>query len=199
MKFTTLSATVAALLTVPALSQAEFNYSGAEFNYLLDAEIDGGPVSVDGDGFGFGGSFEITDNFFIAANYEDYDLDFDISADWLEIGGGYAHMISDDLDFVATLSMVDVEISSNFGSAEDDALALGGGIRARLSDSIEVDAMLEWYDFDEGDSDTSLDLRGRYYFSDSFSLQAKMNLGSDFETIAIGVRTEFGGSGTVAE
>ena len=68
-----------------------------------------------------------------------------------------------------------------------------------VSDSIEVDAILEWYDFDEGDSDTSLDLRGRYYFSDSFSVQAKMNLGADFETIAIGVRTEFGGSGTVAE
>jgi opacity protein-like surface antigen len=182
------------LLTLPALSQAEFNYTSAEANYLLDVEFDGGMASVDGDGLGVGGSFEIADNFFIAGSYEDFDLDFDINGDWLEIGGGYFHELNPDLDFIATLSFVDVELSSNFGSADDDALALGGGIRTKLSDAIEVDAMLEYFDFDEGGSDTSVELRGRYYFNPGFAIQAKMNLGADVETIAIGVRSEFGGS-----
>ena len=199
MKLWTLTGTAAALLTLPALSQAEFNYTSAEANYLLDVEIDGGLANVDGDGLGVGGSFEIADSFFIGGSFEDFDLDFDISGEWLEIGGGYFHELNPDLDFVATLSFVDVEISSNFGSAEDDAIALGGGIRTRLSDSIEVDAMLEYYSFDEGDSDTSLDLRGRYYFSPEFAVQLRMNLGSDIETIAIGVRSEFGGSPTTTE
>lgn len=194
MKLRTLTGTAAALLTLPALSQAEFNYTTAEANYLLDVEVDGGLANVDGDGFGVAGSYEIADNFFIGGSYDDFDLDFNISGDWLEIGGGYFHELSPDLDFVATLAFVDVELSSPFGSADDDALALGGGIRTRLSDSIELDAMLEYYDFDEGDSDTSLDLRGRYYINPEFAVQLKMNLGSDFETIAIGVRGEFGGS-----
>jgi opacity protein-like surface antigen len=194
MKLWTLTGTAAALLTLPALSQAEFNYTTAEANYLLDVEIDGGLANVDGDGLGVGGSFEIADNFFIGGSYEDFDLDFEINGDWLEFGGGYFHELNPDLDFVATLSFVDVELSSPFGSAEDDALALGGGIRTQLSDSIQLDAMLEYYDFDEGDSDTSLDLRGRYYINPEFAVQLRMNLGSDFETIAIGVRGEFGGS-----
>ena len=194
MKLWTLTGTAAALLTLPALSQAEFNYTTAEANYLLDVSIDGGLADVDGDGLGVGGSYEIADNFFIGGSFEDFDLDFDISGEWLEVGGGYNHELNPDLDFVATLSFVDVEISSNFGSAEDDALALGGGIRTRLSDSIEVDAMLEYYSFDEGDSDTSLDIRGRYYFSPEFAVQVRMNLGSDIETIAVGVRGEFGGT-----
>jgi hypothetical protein len=178
-------------LTLPALSQAEFNYTSAEANYLLDVEIDG---DSDGDGFGIGGSYEIADNFFIAGSYEDVDLDNDNSLDWLEVGGGYFHELNEDLDFVATLSYVDIEISTRFGSFDDDALALGGGIRAKLADALEVDAMLEYYSFDELDSDTSLELRGRYYFNPGFAVQMKMNLGSDIETIAVGVRSEFGGS-----
>ena len=199
MKLWKLTGAAAALLTLPALGQAEFNYTSAEFNYLLDVEVDAGPFSVDGDGIGVAGSYTIADGFFISGSYEDFDLDFNINGDWLEIGGGYFHTLNEDLDFVATLNWVDVEISTNFASADDDALALGGGIRARLSDDIEVDAMLEYYDFDEGDSDTSLELRGRYYFNPEFSLQLKMNLGSDFETIAIGVRSEFGGRRSSAQ
>jgi opacity protein-like surface antigen len=191
MKLWTLTGTAAALLILPALSQAEFNYTTAEANYLLDVEFDG---DLDGDGLGIGGSYEIAESFFIFGSYEDFDLDFDINGDWLELGGGYFHELNEDLDFVATVSYVDVELSSNFGSADDDALGLGGGIRAKLADSLEVDAMLEYYDFDEGDSDTSLELRGRYYFSPEFAVQLKMNLGADIETIAIGVRGEFGGS-----
>lgn len=194
MKLWTLTGTAAALLALPALSQAEFNYTTAEANYLLDVEVDLGGADVDGDGLGVGGSYEIAENFFIGGSYEDFDLDFDISGDWLEFGGGYFHELNPDLDFVATLNFVDVELSSNFGSADDDAIALGGGIRTQLSDSIQVDAMLEYYSFDEGDSDTSLDLRGRWYINPEFAVQLRMNLGADVETIAVGVRGEFGGS-----
>jgi opacity protein-like surface antigen len=194
MKIWKLTGAAAALLTLPALSQAEFNYTSAEFNYILDVEIDGGSFNVDGDGIGIGGTYEIADGFYIGGSYEDYDLDFNINGDWLEIGGGYFNTLNEDLDFVATLSYVDVELSSGGDSADDDALSIGAGIRARLSDEIEVDAMLEYYDFDELDSDTSIELRGRYYINPEFAIQLKANLGSDFETISIGVRGEFGGS-----
>jgi len=191
MKLRTLIGTATALLAIPALSQAEFNYTSAEFNYV-DVDVDVGPFNIDGDGFSFGGTYEITDDFFIGGMYEDYDLDFGIDGEWMEIGGGYFHELQNDLDFVATLNWVDVEVSAGNQSADDDALAIGGGIRARLSDDIEVDAMLEYYDFD--DSDTGIELRGRYYISPEFAVQLKANFGTDFETIAIGVRGEFGGS-----
>jgi hypothetical protein len=44
---------------------------------------------------------------------------------------------------------------------------------------------------DEGDSDTVLELSGRYYFKDNLAVTAKLNFGSDFQTLGIGIRTEF--------
>jgi opacity protein-like surface antigen len=181
------AAAVAIPVTSLAQSESPFSYTVAEFSYIVDIEVD--PSSIDGDGFSLGGTFTVADSFFVGGSYEDYDFDRGISGEMLEIGGGYFHNLNPDLDFVATLHFVDVEFSP--GNASDDGLALGGGIRAALSDDIEVDAMLKFVDMDAGDSDTSVELRGRYYFSDEFAVQLQIDLGGDFETIGVGVRAEF--------
>lgn len=191
MKLRTLVGTATALLALPAVSMAEFNYTSAEFNYVLDVEIDVGPGSIDGDGFSLGGSYEIADNFFISGYYDDYSLDFNVDGEWLEVGGGYFHTLDDDLDFVATLSYAELELSSGGMSTDTDGIVLGGGIRAQLGDKLQVDAMLEYFDFEN--SDTGIELRGRYYINPQFSAQLKLKVVSDVEIISIGVRTEFGG------
>lgn len=176
-------------LTVPGLALAEFNYTSAEFDLVADVEFDS--TSVDGDGFAIAGSYTIADGFFIAGSWTDADLDLGIDGELLTIGGGYFHTLDEDLDFVATLSLVDAEVSVGNFSADDDALSIGGGIRARLSDVIEVDAMLEYQDWDLSDNDTSVTIRGRYYFSEGMAAQVGIRAAGEIETLSIGIRGEF--------
>jgi len=190
MNIRTLYGSAAALLILPGVGLAEFSYTSAEFSYV-DVEVDAGPFSVDGDGFSLGGTVKVADSFYIGGSFDDYDLDYGIDGELLEIGGGYFQPLDDDIDFVATFSYLDAEVSAGNASADDDGFQIGGGVRARLADSVEVDAMLEYANMDEGGSDTGIDLRGRYYISDEFAVQAKFTFGTDFETISIGVRGEF--------
>lgn len=189
MKIKAIAAAASLGLVAPGLALAEFNYTSAEFDLVADIEFDSN--SVDGDGFSIAGSYTITDGFYIAGSWTDADLDFGLDGEVMTIGGGYFHNLDEDLDFVATLSLVDAEVSFGSFSGDDDALALGGGIRARLSDVIEVDAMLEYMDWDNSDNETSALIRGRYYFSDGLAAQLGVRIGGEIETLSIGIRGEF--------
>jgi hypothetical protein len=190
MRIGTLIGAAFALAALPGISQAQFNYTSAEFNFV-DVDLDFGPIDVDGDGFSVGGTFTVAENFFIGGSWENYDFDGGVDGEWLELGGGYFHSLSEDLDFVATLNFVDVEVSSRNVSIDDDGLALAGGIRVKLADSVEVDALIEHVNMDESDSDTGIEIRGRYYFSEEFAVQVKLSTVNDFDTFSIGIRGEF--------
>jgi hypothetical protein len=189
MNLRTLCGSAALLLILPGVGMAQFNYTSAEFNYVFDVEVD--DSSLDGDGLSIGGTFTIAESFYLGGSYDDYDLEAGWDGELLELGGGYFHSLDDDLDFVATFSFVDAEVSNRNFSFDDDGFKIGGGVRAKLADTVEVDAMLEYINMDEGDSDTGVALRGRYYVNDGFAFQAKATFGTDFEIISIGVRGEF--------
>ena len=185
MRFKAVPALAAFALAIPTAALAEFSYNFLEASFV-DVEID--DTSIDGDGIRLEGSTEVGDTFFVRAEYEDYDFDFDIDGNIFELGGGYFHTLSDDLDFIATGQFVQVEVEND----DDDGLGIGGGIRARVSDTLEVDALLNWVDFDRIGSDTYLDLRGRFYFNEQFAATLKFELGSDtFDSMGIGVRYNF--------
>ena len=188
MKLKTLGGLVAALVAVPGVSLAQFNYSYVDLDYVFDVEFG----SLDGDGFAIGGQFEVAETFFIGAAYEDYSLDIDgldinVDSEILEVFGGYFHNLNEQLDFVATFGWVDLEI----GNGDDDGLSLSGGVRYAINSDIEVDAMLEHVNYDEGGSDTGVALRGRYYFNEDFAVSAQFDLGKDIETFRIGIRYQF--------
>jgi hypothetical protein len=181
------------ILAVPGIALAEFDYNFVEGSFV-DVEID--DTSVDGDGIRLEASFEIGGTFFGHVEYEDYDFDFNIDGNMTEFGGGYFHGLSDDLDFIATGQYVEVEIEGY----DDDGLGIGGGIRARVADSLEIDAMLNYVDFDNIGNDTFADLRARYYFNDQFAVTLKLELGSDvFDTMGIGVRYSFSPIGSASQ
>jgi hypothetical protein len=181
------------ILAVPGIALAEFDYNFVEASFV-DVEID--DTSIDGDGIRLEASFEFGDSFFGHVEYEDYDFDFNIDGSVTEFGGGYFHGLSDDLDFIATGQYVEVEIEGN----DDDGLGIGGGIRARVADSLEIDAMLNYVDFDNIGNDTFADLRARYYFNDQFAVTLKLELGSDvFDTMGIGVRYSFSPIGSASQ
>jgi hypothetical protein len=177
------------LALTPGISLAELHYSNFEVS-LIDVELDG-PGSVDGDGFQIAGAYELNDKFFLLGEWQDQSLDYGIDGTQIELGGGYNHELSPDLDFVGTVSYVDAEVEFAGFSADDDGLALGGGIRSRLGESFEVDAMLNWIDFDEAGSDTGVSATGRYYFNQKMALFFGMDMNDNADTMRIGFRAEF--------
>jgi hypothetical protein len=185
MRSKALTALVGATIALPGIAAAEFNYSYFEGSFV-DVEID--DTSVDGDGLRLEGSTEVADNFFVRAEYADYDFDFDIDGSSFLIGGGYFHQMSDTFDFIATGSYHQVEVE-NF---DDDGIGIGGGVRLSVGSGFEIDATLNWVDLDDTGSDTYVDLRGRYAINDRFAATLKFDIGSDtFETMGIGIRYNF--------
>lgn len=183
--------TVLVGLSLPcSLYAADFDYTFVDAG-LLNTEIDVGSVGVDGDGIGVSGSIGISDNVNIVAGYSDLDYDFDINGSSWNVGLGFHTDINDDLDFVADATYIDAEVDTPFGSASDDGFGVGAGIRARVGEKVELDAGLQYVDFD--DSDTVLNVGGRYYFSDSFALNAGLSDADAGMSWMIGIRAEFGG------
>ena len=194
MKRATLISSLLVAMT-PGVSFAEFNYSKVEVA-VIDVEVDvdvgnGQAVSVDGDGFEISGAWDVSNRVFLHGSWQDQSFDFDVDGEALELGVGLKHEINSDLDFVGTLSYHDVELSYQNLSASDDGLGLGAGVRARLGDSFEIDALLEYVDFDEADSDTGITVNGRYYFSDMWALSFGTDMADNVDTLRIGIRAEF--------
>lgn len=188
MKRTVLLGSVLAAF-VPGVVLADMNYTKFDVS-LLDVELDG-PAGVDGDGFSLGGSFEVSDRLHVFGEWQDHSLDAGIDGRTIEVGAGITHGFSDTLDFVGTLSYLDSEVKLANLTADDDGLALGGGVRTRLADSFEVDAMLKYVDFDESGGDTGVLVGGRYYFNGSMALGASAEFNDNVDTLRVGFRWEF--------
>jgi len=178
------------LALMPSLSFAEMRYSGFEVSFV-DVELDSSFVNVDGDGLEIAGSYAMNDRLFLLGEWQDQSLDFGIDGTALEFGAGINHALGPDLDFVGTLSYVDIEVELAGFTADDDGLALGGGIRSRVGTSFEIDAGLRYVDFDESGSDTGVAVSGRYYFTDKFAVSFGTDLNDNADTLRVGFRAEF--------
>lgn len=189
---------VASLLLVPGISLAEFVYTGLEVGYV-DVEYDPGAGTLDGNGYRFAGALELNEHWFMHGEYEDRDFDsilgVGIGGSHMELGAGYAYSYSGSLDFVGTAAWVNEEIDvaiPGFGvvGADSDGIQLGGGLRARVADSFELGAMLQWVDLDGG-SDTGIELMGRYFFSPRYAFTVETNINDRFDTLTFGFRAQF--------
>ena len=187
MKRTALFAAIAAVFA-PGLVLAEMNYTNFEVS-MIDVELDS--ANVDGDGFALEGSHELNDRFHLFGEWQDQSLDFGIDGRSLELGGGYTHSFSDKLDFVGTVSYIDAELKQGSLTADDDGLGIGGGIRSRVAESVELDASLQLVDFDESGSDTGYSFGGHYYFNDSMAIGASADFTDNADTLRVGFRGEF--------
>jgi long-subunit fatty acid transport protein len=128
---------------------------------------------------------------FLLGEWQDQSLDFGIDGRMIELGAGLTHAFTPDLDFVGTLSYIDAEVEAGGFSADDDGLALGGGIRSRVGTSFEVDAGLKFVDFDESGSDTGFSFGGRYYFTEKMAVSLGADFNDNADTLHLGFRAEF--------
>lgn len=178
------------LALLPVFAQADgFDYTYVEAGYI-SADFDTAGVSVDGDGFGFNGSYAITDDYFLFAGYSSLGFDFSIDLNQLAVGGGWHSALSPTIDFVGTLAYLDTEVETGFGSVSEDGFGIGIGVRGQLNSTFEWEAGIEHSDV--GGSDTSFGVDGRYYFTDTMAVGGGVTFDDDVTVYAIGMRVEFG-------
>jgi len=88
------------LFAAPTMA-ADISYNFIEVGYQ-EIDIDGGflgGLDIDGDGYGIAGSFELNENWFVAASYAKAEFDFGVDLDQVALGAGYHVPISDNADF----------------------------------------------------------------------------------------------------
>ena len=182
---------VASGLLVPGLAAAEFTYTNVEASFI-DVEFDAGIGTIDGDGYRFSGSYQMNANAFLHGKWEEMDFGFGLDGTEYAFGAGYRHGLSNTLDLVATASYVHAKVDvGGLGSYDDDGLGLGGGVRAQIAPSFQVEAMLRYVNLDDSGSDTGVDLLGRYYFNERYALTLSTSFDDDVDTLSLGFRAEF--------
>ena len=180
---------LAVLGTSPAMAEG-LNYNYIEAAYV-DTEIDDNSFDIDGDGIALGGSVELGETMFLTAGYSAQEFDFGIDVDQWSVGIGGHIPISDGIDLIGTLSYIDAEVDTRFGSFDDSGYGLSVGVRARITDNVELEGGINYVDLDDVGDDTTFGVGGRYYFTPEFALGAGFAVGSDASAWSIGVRYEF--------
>jgi hypothetical protein len=106
------------------------------------------------------------------------------------IGAGYRYPLNQDTDIYGRLAYIDQDIDAPGGQGgDDDGLGLQARIRHRLNQEFEVEGGIQHVDV--ADSDTSLQVEGRYYFQESFSVGLGLTFGGDADAIGVSARLSF--------
>ena len=180
-------------LAAPAMA-ADISYNFVEAGYQ-EIDIDSGLVGgldIDGDGYGVGGSFELNENWFIAASYSSADFDFGVDLDQLMLGAGYHVPISDNADFYGMFSYVSAEASvSGFDSVDEDGYAATIGLRGMIGERFELNGSLAYIDFGNGGDSTAFGAGALYNFTDMLAAGFSIDIDDDVTAYGIGVRVYF--------
>lgn len=182
------------VFAAPAFA-GDLSYNFFEIGYQrVDLDDDPVPgISVDGDGYGISGAFEVGESWFITAGYSTVEFDFGIDFDQLGIGVGYHVDMSQNADFFATLSYVTAEVSaSGFGSADEDGFGASIGIRGMVSDKVELSGSIGYVDLGDGGDGTSFGASALYNFTEAFALGLTLQTDDDITGYGLGARFYFG-------
>ena len=167
---------------------SQFNYTYVELGYD-ETEYQAGNTDVDGDGLTLSGSFEINDDWHAFASYGTADLDFGIDLDTFVIGAGYAFPLRQDVDLYGRVLYLSLDADQGALGADEDGLGLQFRIRALVTDELELEGGVQYVDIE--DSDTSLQVGARYYFTDTFSAGIGLTIAGDTDGIGINARYSF--------
>lgn len=194
MRLRTLGAVAALALALPVAGQtADFNYSFIDAALLPHAQVEAGNRDIDGDGFQIRGSLTVSSNFFVLAQLQAFDLDHGIDATRLMVGGGGHWPLNNDVDFVASIGVSQLDVDFGRYDEDDTGVFLGARIRANVAPRVQIEGGVEYSSAEVGDSgnDVYLVAEGRYHFNDRFSVGAIANYGSDSEMLGVTGRLSF--------
>ena len=181
------------LLAVSTTAFADdLNYNFLTLGYdRVDLDDDLG-FDVDGDSWNIGGSFEVGESWFLFAGYGMGDFDFGIDLDQWSAGGGYHLPMADNVDFVATLSYQRADISAGSLSLDDDGFGASVGIRAMVSERVELNGTVSYVDFGDFGDDTSLGGSAWLNLTEQFALGLGVSFSDDATAYGLGGRLYFG-------
>ena len=181
--------TVIVLATLSASCTAQQSFS---YNYIQGAygrvDVDNPAFDADGEGLGISGSFEIDEHFHVFGEFQTANLNFGADFDLKEIGAGYHTNISPRTDLYANIGLVDVETG---GSAGDDGVMFGLGLRGHMSPVVELYGGLDYIDFDNFDSETRANAGFQLALTDNLGVGLKASLWDDFNIFQINARLYF--------
>lgn len=152
-----------ALVTLAALGLGAQAATAQGFSYNL---VEGSLISGDDyDGFGLAGSFSITPEIFALGSIDAVELDGSgVDVSLLSVGAGYRIAVNEVVDVFATAALKRFKPD---GFDDDMGFGLGVGVRTRLIEKLELHGGLEYVDV--ADSDTTLRVGGRWYFTPAFA------------------------------
>lgn len=179
------------------LTSATALADGLSYSYIEAAyqEVDldlGGGIDVDGDGYAFGGSVAVGDDWYIFAGYSTADFESVVDLTILTVGGGWHTSMSDKTDFYAQLGFADGEIDvSGFGSEDDSGIAVEVGIRSMVNPNLELYGNVGMVDFDGFNDGTAVGAGLWYTVSGNLALGLGAAFEDDVTSYGVGVRLYF--------
>ena len=182
MKRSLIALALAALLPLSAQADDKLSYTYVEGGYVnLDS---------DADGFGVRGSFEFgQSNFYGFGSYAQVEVDnSNVDIDNTEIGFGYAHDLSDNLDLISELAYVNADAD---GFNDVDGYRASVGIRGSFSDNFEGLLKANYTDGSDFDGDFSGTIGAQYKFTQTWGVTGEVTFGDDSETYLVGLRASF--------
>ena len=182
-----LAGMVSTVLIVSAQA-ADFNYNYIEGAYQSH-DID----DTDADAAKISGSYAMTPKLNIIGEYAKgnldnaaggSDLDFEESA----IGLEYHTSVAPKTDLTTNVKYIKQDVDS---VDDDDGYGVGVGARHWLTETVELDANIDYRDVDEND-DTVLKVGARYYFNDDVSVGAGYSTSKeDVDIVSGNIRWNF--------
>lgn len=158
---------------------------------LSNTWIEGDYVNVDGDADGFGvrGAFEFGDTgFYGLGGWRSVEIDdTNIDVDNWEIGVGYAHDVSENMDLISELAYNQVDVEG----FDDDGYRASVGLRGSFTPNFEGIVKANYLDGDEFDGDFTGTLGAQYKFTQTWGVVGEAEFGDGGETYTLGLRASF--------
>ncbi|HEX4855098.1 outer membrane beta-barrel protein [Arenimonas sp.] len=199
MKRSLFALALAAAIPFSAQADDKLSYTYIEGNYNhVNQELPSplGTIDGDGDGFGVRGSFEFGESgFYGFGGYQQADVEFtlpgsrpELDISQTELGLGYAHDLSDNLDLISELAWNDFDID-DFGS--EDGYRASVGLRGSFTENFEGLIKANYNDGDNADGDFSGTLGAQYKFTQTWGVVGEATIGDDYEIYTVGLRASF--------
>ncbi|GAB2499133.1 outer membrane beta-barrel protein [Arenimonas alkanexedens] len=186
MKRSLLALALIAVLPLSAQADDKLSYTYIEGGYnFIDA--DGGGEA---DGFGVRGSFEFGEsNFYGFGSYSQVEVDnVNVDIDNTELGLGYAHSMSDNLDLISEIAWNDIDVDG-FGSANGYRASIG--LRGSFSENFEGLVKANYNDGDNASGDFSGTIGAQYKFSQTWGMVGEATFADGGQQYLVGLRASF--------
>lgn len=190
-KSLTLALLLAAAPLAATAGELSYTYVEADFNRT---NVDLDAVDFDFDGYAVRGSVEFGQSSvyafggYAASTNDDLGIDIDLNEG--QLGLGYHHTVSDNADFLAEISYVNVEAKVAGVSEDADAYRASIGFRGAIAENLEGLIKVNYTDGDGGD-EFAPSFGAQWKFNQTWGLVGEAELGSDTNRYLVGVRASF--------